>query len=396
MHSNDLKQVDINELKIGMFVVKVVTANAALRVKTEGIVRTQTTLQNLKKSGALKVWIDPERSELEADSPPTPSAEKQPAKANQTFEEKVQAAMQLYDDAKNIQRQMIENIKKGKSVNLKEVESLSSSIIDSVFNDQNALMMMCQMKNKREYLYQHSLNSAIMMSVFARYLEFDQDIIEKLAVGALLHDVGKTHIDEAVLDKTGQYSPEEFEQMKQHVGYSVEIASSMPGIATESLDVIRLHHERLDGSGYPQALEGDEINIYGRMIALIDSYNAMTSDRPHKDAVSPLTAFKIMTNGTPNAYDNDLMKQLIRCVGVFPVGSLVKLKSNKLAMVIENNFDQPLKPKVTAFYSISGGYHTEIKHIDLASSHSSDEIECSVRPDEFKLDLLKFMRTSLT
>lgn len=395
MHSSDLKQIDISELKLGMFVVKVITSTATLRVKTEGVVRTQTTLENLRKSGAQKVWIDPDRSELEEAPTPEKAPEEPTKQPPQSFEEKVQAAMKLYEDAKSIQQQMIANIKKGKAVNLQEVESLSSQIIDSVFSDQNALMMMCQMKDKGEYLYQHSLNCAILMSVFARYLDFDESVIEKLAVGALLHDVGKTHIDEYLIGHSSSYSQAEFEQMKQHVDYSIEIASSMPGISQESLDVIALHHERLDGTGYPNGLQGDEINIYGRMIALVDSYNALTSDRNHKDAVAPFTAFKIMTNGTPNAYDHDLMKQLIRCVGVFPVGSLVKLSSNKLAMVVENNFDQPLKPKVVAFYSITGGYHTEIKHIDLATSHGTDEIESSVRPDEFKLDLMKFMRSSL-
>ncbi|MBW8191121.1 HD-GYP domain-containing protein [Neiella marina] len=396
MHANDLKQIDISELTLGMFVVKVITASSTLRVKTEGLVRTPTTLQNLKNSGALKVWIDPDRSE-ETDEPVSPPAHTTPTQQEpaKNFEEKVQAAMSLYEDAKCIQKKMIANIKKGKAVNLQEADALSSQIIESVFSDPNSLMMMCQMKDKGEYIYQHALNCAILMSVFARYLDFDESVIEKLATGALLHDVGNMHIEQSLIDHRGQYSPAEFEQMKHHVDYSVEVASSMPGISQESLDVIRLHHERLDGSGYPNGLSGDDINIYGRMIALIDSYNALTSDRLHKDAVAPFTAFKIMTNGTPNAYDNDLMKQLIRCIGVFPVGSLVKLSSNKLAMVVENNFEQPLKPKVVAFYSITGGYHTEIKHIDLAASHNSDQIETSVRPDEFKLDLMKFMRTSL-
>ena len=163
-----------------------------------------------------------------------------------------------------------------------------------MFSDHNALMIMTQMKEKQDYLYQHAINCAVLMTVFARYMNFDQEVIQNLATGALLHDVGMLHIPEKILTKPGDLADGEQEKIKHHVSFSSEIACSMPGISSEALDVIKYHHERLDGSGYPQGLSGDDISIYGRMSALVDSYNAMTSDRIYKDAVSSVTAFKIM------------------------------------------------------------------------------------------------------
>lgn len=396
MSSADLKQIDISELKPGMFVVKVVSKDPSLKVKTEGLVRSKTSINNLKNAGVEKIWIDPERCEMEEESQPEPeSAPAQPAPSAISFEEHMQEAMVLYEQARSIQKRMMNKIKQGQGIDVKEVDRLSQNIIDSVFKNPNALLFMTKMKNRDEYLYQHSLDVSILMTVFAKYMEFSPDITQKLAMGALLHDAGMLNVPESITSSHDQLTKEELKDVPPHVEFSLEIASSIPGISEESLDVIRLHHERLDGSGYPKGLSGDEINIYGRMAALIDSYSAMTSDRLHKDAVSAATAFKIMRNGTPGAYDNDLMGQLIRCIGVFPVGTLVKLKSQKLALVTESNYDAPLQPKVGVFYSIRSGTHLEVKHLDLASKRVDDEIMSSVRPEEFNLDLVKFLKTAL-
>ena len=397
MSSADIKQIDISELKPGMFVVKVISKDASLKVKTEGIVRTSTSINNLKNAGVDKIWIDPDRGEVEQAPPkePEPTPAPPPPKQGVSFEEHMHDAMVLYEQAKSIQKNMMDKIKQGQGIDFQEVDRLSQSVIDSVFTNPNALLFMTKMKNKDEYLYQHSLDVSIMMTVFAKYLEFSPEITKKLAMGALLHDAGMLNISESITSSKEKLSAEELQGVIAHVDYSVEIASSMPGVSEESLDVIRLHQERLDGSGYPKGLSGDEINIYGRMAALIDSYSAMTSDRLHKDAVSAATAFKIMRSGTPGAYDNDLMGQFIRCIGVFPVGTLVKLKSQKLALVTESNYDAPLQPKVGVFYSIRSGTHQEVKHLDLASKRVDDEIMSSVRPEEFNLDLLKFLKTAL-
>ncbi len=398
MASADLKSIPIAELEAGMFVVKVVSKSVELKVKTEGIVRTQTSIQNLKNAGVETVWIDPDRSEIPSQERIDPALDSSPSAATpnpSSFEEHMQQAMKLYEQAKNSQKRMLEKVKLGQGIDVKELETLSEQIIDSVFANPNALLFMTKLKNKDEYLYQHSLDVAILMSVFAKYLDFSAEVTQRLAMGALMHDTGMLNLPENYVNNPETFTPEQYQQVQPHVGFSLDMAASIPGITEESLDVIRLHHERLDGSGYPNALQGDAINIHGRMAALVDSYCAMTSDRAHKTAVSAATAFKIMRNGTPNAYDNDLMGQLIRCIGVFPVGTLVKLKSQRLALVTESNYHAPLQPKVGVFYSVRTGTHLEVKHLNLASKQVDDEILSSVRPDEFNLDLVKFLKNSL-
>ncbi|GAA5214209.1 HD-GYP domain-containing protein [Corallincola platygyrae] len=395
MGDNSLKRIGIEELELGMFVVNVLAQKGGVSVKTQGLVRTLSSVENLKRAGVTELMVDLARSEMETDEDPTTEDTTTVEFDNVPLEEEAARASKLYEKAKTYQKDLLKEIAEGKSVDIEKAEEMADGLIDSVFRNQNALSFMVQMKDKDEYLYQHAVNCATLMTLFARHMDFGRETIQHLAVGMMFHDVGKIHIPRELIDKAGELTEKEFEIAKQHVDFSWEIASSIPHVASETLDVIKQHHERMDGSGYPDGLAGEEISIYGRMAAIVDTFNALTSDRPYKDSVTALTAFNIMKNGTPGEYDQDLLNQFIRCVGVYPVGTLVKLKSGKLGLVMQGNFSNPLKPMVTVFYSTRQRHHIEPKLINLADKHCTEEIESSVRPQQFDLNLMKFFKQVL-
>ncbi len=394
MSNNTLKNINISELVKGMFVEAIVEQAGHLSIKTRGLVRTQSTIENLKKAGVQVLKIDLSRSQHQHSTnlPTTDNAES-PAESV-SMEEELGHASALYDQTKTLQKRLLKDLEAGRSIDLEDTSQAAEALIDSIFRNEHALSFVAQMKSKDEYLYQHGVNCATLMTLFGKHIGIARDTINKLAVGALLADVGKIHIPNDLISKPEPLNDADYEIVKQHVDYSWEIASSMSEINNESLDVIAQHHERLDGSGYPKGLRGEEISLFGRMMAIVDTYEAMTSNRPHKDSVTALTAYSIMKKGNPGAYDNDLLNQFIRCIGVYPVGTLVKLRSGKLGIVLKPSQNSPLKPVVNIFYNARTGHYQEQKIIDLAR-YDGDEIESAVRPEEFKIDLIRFFRDAL-
>jgi len=154
------------------------------------------------------------------------------------------------------------------------------------------------------------------------------------------------------------------------------------------------HHERLDGSGYPNGLKGDEISKYGRMIAIVDSYDAMTCERPYKASMHPIAAFKALIAESPTYYDEELVEKFVQCLGVYPVGTLVKLNSGKLGLISKLNARKPLHPYVKVFYNTRLNQAVPIEEINLSKCKYKDQIDCCIKPEEFNLNLLGFFKTA--
>ena len=217
--------------------------------------------------------------------------------------------------------------------------------------------------------------------------------VEALALAALWHDVGKVQLDPAVLAKPGRLTAEEFREVRRHVEYGLAIADTIPGFNSLIHNAIAQHHERLDGNGYPNKLRGDEISQAGRMMAIVDSYDAMTAPRVYRGAVTAVRAFKVLRADSYALYDAALVMAFIQAIGFYPVGSLVKLKSQRLAMVIGSNPEKPYLPVVKVFYHARFRQPLPVLDLDLANPDCGDDIEAAVRPEQFKLDLLQFFRS---
>ncbi|WP_171041721.1 HD-GYP domain-containing protein [Pseudoalteromonas phenolica] len=400
-----MKSISIKELQPGMFVVSVLEQTGSVQVKTQGWVKTQTSIDKLASAGILKVEVDPDKmldlsnnehgiTVPDSDIQNATEQEKDPWHKSTTISTEINQAVKLVEEAKALQAKAFADLKAGNPINVEAFKEVATSFIDSIFRNQDALACIAMIKQKDAYLLEHSINVATLITIFAKHLRLDRQIIEELATGALLHDIGKIKVSDIVLNKPGRLNETEFEQMKQHAQYSYDIVNEA-GLSKISCEIAGFHHERLDGSGYPRGLSNGEISNYVRMASIVDVFDALTAERVYKKALPPIQAFKILRENSPNHFDEHLLNEFINCIGIYPVGSLVKLKSQKIGMVASSNSAQPLKPVVKVFYSAKTMYHIAVEDIDLAEKRCTDELEAAIKPEEFGLDLVKFFKHSV-
>ncbi|CAI87321.1 HD-GYP domain-containing protein [Pseudoalteromonas translucida] len=395
-----MKVIPISQLLPGMFVQSVTKQTGRIKIKSQGWVKTQAGIDKLKNVGILEIEIDPDKTliesvpEKEPANTPSPVTKRDPWQKTHSAEQEMGKAKKLYDEAKSLQIKAFKDIKAGRDIDIAPFRDLASGFMDSVFRNQDALACLTQMRQKDAYLLEHSINVSILISIFAKHLNIDKDIIEQLTTGALLHDIGKIKIPDAVLNKPGRFTDEEFTIMKNHARFSKEIlqAAGLKGIA---VDIAGMHHERLDGKGYPFGKKGDDISQYVRMASIVDVYDALTAERVYKAGMEPIKAFKILKEGCPDSFDSELLTKFIQCIGIHPVGTLVKLSSQKVGLVTQSNPASPLKPVVKTFYSAKHGRYTQVQDIDLAHKKSQDTLESAVKTNEYNIDLQRFYKNSI-
>ena len=388
-----LEQVPIDDLQPGMYVNQVLEQTGSLKMRSKGIVKTQAIINSLRAKGILLVEVDLAKSKLpQTPTAPEPPKEEtpQPTKASvkSLGRDSINEASELYDSALTIQSSFLKSLQKGAVTDLSPMESLSHSLIESVFDNKDALSCLTMIKDTDQYLLEHSINCSVLSGIFCEFLGFDRDTTEQVSLGALLMDIGMSSLPDEIRNNTGELSSNDWEVMKTHVEIGADLVEQFGDISDLSLCIIKQHHERVDGSGYPNGLIGDEISKFARIAAIVDAYDAMTSNRIHQKSITPTQALKRLM-ATENL-DQDLVKQFIQCIGVHPVGSLVRLKSGKLGIVSKINPKDPVSPHVMTFYSVTSQHFNEVKRIDL--SQYDDEIVSGVRPEEFTLNLPKFFK----
>lgn len=395
-----MKIIPVGQLLPGMFVQSVTRQTGSIKIKNQGWVKTQAGINNLIKAGILEVEIDPDKTLIDSVPEKAPIAvpatkiKRDPWQKTHSAEQEMGKAKKLYDEAKTLQIKAFKDIKAGRDIDIAPFKELASGFMDSVFRNQDALACLTQMRQKDAYLLEHSINVSILMGIFAKHLGIEKNIIVELTTGALLHDIGKIKIPDEILNKPGRFTDDEFKIMKMHSLFSKEILeeSGLTGIA---VDIAGMHHERLDGKGYPFGKKGDEISQYVRMASIVDVYDALTAERVYKAGMEPIKAFKILKDGCPDSFDPVLLNKFIQCIGIHPVGTLVRLSSQKVGLVTESNPSTPLKPIVKTFYSAKHSRYTEIKDIDLSNKKTLDTLESAVKPKEYNIDLERFYKNSI-
>jgi len=383
-----------------MFVQSVTKQTGSIKVTNRGWVKTQASIHKLVKAGALEVEIDPDKTIIDSayvndSANTTPVIKKHdPWQKTHNFDHEINKAKKLYNEAKTLQLKAFKDIEAGRSIDIPPFKELASGFMDSVFRNQDALACLTQIRQKDAYLLEHSINVSILMSIFAKHLGIEKNIIEQLTTGALLHDIGKIKIPDEILNKPGRFTKAEFEIMKKHSLFSKEILEEA-GLTGFAVDIAGMHHERLDGNGYPFAKKGDEISQYVRMASIVDVYDALTAERVYKAGMEPIKAFKILKDGCPDSFDGELLTKFIQCIGIHPVGTLVKLSSQKVGLVIQSNPDKPLKPVVKTFYNAKHNRYTEVQELDLSSKKTQDTLESAVNSKEYNIDLERLYKNSI-
>lgn len=263
-----------------------------------------------------------------------------------TVEEEAPRARELVDQASNLLEKLMSDIRLGNSFEVERVEDIVDDMVESIVRNPQALMWVARLREQDIATYGHGLQVSVYLTSFGRHLGFPKAQLAHLAQVGLLLDIGKIRLPRGLLDKPGRLSDEEFETAKGHVAQGLAILSETPGFDAEILRGIEQHHERMNGSGYPRSLVGEEIGVFGRMSGIVDCFAALTNHRPYAAAVSSYEALRNITAWGGEFFHEALVQQFVSSVGVFPVGSLIELSSGEVAVVVEHSKVRRLKPRV--------------------------------------------------
>jgi putative nucleotidyltransferase with HDIG domain len=317
-----------------------------------------------------------------------------------TMQQEAALVRDTFVEARLLIQELLHDAKLGRSLNLPGVKRVVRAMTESVLRNPDALMCFAQLKRKDEYSALHSLRVAILALTFGRHLGMKHDRLETLGLGALLHDIGKVRVPEEILAKPGALTPEETALMQRHVDWGVEILSPTRQVPEAALDVVRGHHERYDGSGYRQGLKGDAISEFSMIGAIVDHYDAITSDRAYRNALSPHTVLKKMYEWRNSLFHGGLVERFIQCLGIYPIGSVVALNSGEVGVVAAINRQQRLKPHVMLVFQPDRRPFDQMPIANLATLRTSDnrpcEIERVLEPDAIDIDPARYLRAAVS
>lgn len=389
------QKVPVREIKVGMY-VRGISRQKRIADLTPGLITSPQTVIHLVSMGIEEVIIDMARSKVVASEKPVavavpPTIEPSEMIMETPVEPETKTAQRerlqhLYGEAKSLQSKLVLALKEGEHIDVAPLEAMADELVDSIFTNVDAMIYLSRIRDKDTYLMEHSLNVGMLLANFGRFLGLPRPILKELLVGGLLHDTGKIMIPDEVLHKPGKLTPEEFGEMKKHVEYGIRFLEHATGITPIMLRVVAHHHERLDGMGYPRGLTAPQLDQISRMSTIVDVFDALTADRCYKKGMPAVQAFRILMQGGGTQFDDILVNKFIKCMGVHPTGSVVRMKSGRLAMVLERNDRAPLRPVIKLVYDPIQQCYLDLAPINLAET-PVDEIEITVDPREYNIDI---------
>ena len=393
-----IKKINTDQIKVGMYIHDLNCGwmdHSFLR--NSFAVQDDKTIRKIKDAGILKVYIDTQKGADVKEGQTVDevnayldqcmleiAAQDQETNRHVPLSEEVPRARHLHVEANRIVRSLMEDVRLGKHIALEKMEPMVKNMADSVFRNPNALLSMTLLKNHDTYTFEHSVSVCALMVAFSREMGLSRDIILRIAVGAMLHDLGKAKISAEILNKPDKLTAEEFDVMKDHVTHGIRLLSDMPGITSMELEVAGQHHERYDGKGYPHQLVGEEISLYGQMMTIVDVYDAISSNRVYHTGLPPTIALKKILEWSDHHFDNILAQRFIRSVGIYPSGTLVRLHSGRLGVVIQQAEKNLLEPVVRVFYHSGKNHYLRPEIVDL--SRSQDHVVSCEDYEKWKID----------
>ncbi len=378
-----------------MYVVGILESDGSVKIAHAGLIKSAAQIQDLTRRGIREVRVDLARSKLPSE--PTTDVAQVPADApNRNYSLASQEACrlripQLFQEARVLQEKLLTQARLEQSIDVGPLAEVADEMVETMFSYPDAMICLARIRSKDAYLMEHSLNVAILLAHFGRHLGMEKEHIKEVTLGGLMHDVGKIMTPSAILHKPGNLSDREFAVIREHPVHSRRILESTAGITSIMVDVAANHHERLDGSGYPLGLRGDQLSRYARMAAIVDVYDALTAERVYKAGMAQTRAFRMLLEDKQQHFDRDLVQSFIKCMGVYPAGALVLLSNHRLAIVLKQNEEHPLYPQVRMIFNVTSDHYIAPCDIDLAKKTQDIKIERCVDPKEFKIELEPFV-----
>ena len=397
-----LKKVPTPQVQLGMFLQSMEGSWLAHPFwKTKFVLREQADLDALLASGVPAVWIDSQRGldfpvvpiavQVErpmeatlmaavaldhsaAQVPPKPPPAPSPPSSSVSMAEEMDRAAQMVNRSRQAVTALFGEARMGRAVDVEQCLPLVDELSQSIARNPSALISLARLKTKDDYTYMHSVAVCALMISLSRQLGLSPEQTQIAGFAGLLHDIGKMTTPLDILNKPGALSDAEFGVVRLHPERGYQVLKENGGmVPDEVLDVCLHHHEKIDGSGYPGKLKGEQISLMARMGAVCDVYDAITSTRPYKSAWDPAGSIQRMAQWT-GQFDPAIFQAFVKCVGIYPVGTLVKLRSGRLAVVLEQNQANLVAPWVKVFFSSHSESSIPMLTLDLSRSDANDRI----------------------
>lgn len=398
------KKIPISQLRPGMYVEDVFNATGQLLCNVDALVNGYYQIESLKRQGASFVFIDlPKSGEVAslidkvvdedfsgdlADSPEIVIENADSVLLD--YEKKMKQAYSMRQKTVHVIRNMLTDARAGRLVSIKSVVTTIEEMVEQILTDPDVYLRICQLKKHSFNTYIHSVNVSVLMAGFAASCGFSNDKIVEASIGGILHDIGKVKIPERLLRKNGAYTLQEMELIKQHPFSGLEILKKMSQKVSDStLKIIAQHHERCNGGGYPQRLKGNQIDEMAMICALADVYDTLTSETTYRKSCLPQEALALIFQGSDEEYPRTLVEQFTKMLGIYPVGSFVKLVSGEMGVVVRVNRNSLLAPSIMLLFDTSGQRvaETSIRNLsNCTNENDSWRIECSLNPEHFQVD----------
>lgn len=386
-----LKKVGVEHLKLGMHIHELCGSWMEHPFwRTKFVLDDPQDIRRIAESGIQEVWIDVKKG---LDVPAAETREEVEAEIDQTLQgstaqaeipvqapkqvsmaEEVQRAAKLCAKSKEAVVSMFQEARMGNAVSAEAAGELVDEISSSVLRNPGALISLARLKTADDYTYMHSVAVCALMVALARQLGLDEKVTRDIGMAGLLHDLGKAMMPMEVLNKPGKLTDEEFAIIKSHPQQGHALLLEGKAVGEIPLDVCIHHHEKTDGSGYPHHLKGEEISLYAKMGAICDVYDAITSNRPYKPGWDPSESIRKMAEWCKGHFDERIFQAFVKSIGIYPIGSLVRLDSGRLGVVMEQSEQSLLRPLIKVFFSTKSQTYIKPEVLDLSRPGVMDKI----------------------
>ena len=385
-----LKKISVKQLTVGMYLKEFCGSWMEHPFWRNSFVSTDPNdIERILASSIQEVWIDSAQGlDVPPDEPTISEAETQAqvdaeldaaARAARdvaplSIQKEMARAAKICAQAKQAVTSMFQEARMGKAVDAANARKLVEEISDSVTRNPGALISIARLKTADDYTYMHSVAVCALMIALGRQLGLDEELIRKLGIAGLLHDLGKAMMPLEVLNKPGKLTDEEFRIMKSHPEEGYKLLQESHGVDEITFDVVLHHHEKTDGSGYPKGLKGDEISLHAKMGAVCDVYDAITSNRPYKAGWDPAESLRKMAEWANGHFDPTVFQAFVKSLGIYPIGSLVRLGSGRLGIVVDQSPKSLLMPRIKVFFSTRSSARIRPELIDLSAPGCMEKI----------------------
>ena len=393
-----LKKISVSEVRLGMFIEQLCGSWLDHPFWRKAFVLdSEKDLLALQASAITEVWIDSSKgADIAPDQPSVANRQQRVYAVPRAGEgDKKQERVALHEEMVRAQRlpfkarqvldSLFEEARKGHVLELAEAVALVDEIIQSVSRNPGALLSLSRLRNKDDHTYMHSVAVSALMVALGRLMDIGGEPLKNIGLAGLLHDVGKAVIPDGIINKPGKLTALEFDLVKTHARRGWEMLNAEAGMNGMVLDVCLHHHEHVDSTGYPDQLSGDYLSLPARMAAVCDVYDALTSDCSYRRAYSPADAIRKMTEVQDTHFDKMVFHAFVKTVGIYPAGTLVQLRSGRMAVVTDQSAKSLTTPVVKAFFSTKT--NEPFPPVLVDTSKIPDPIASVEDPAEWKFDL---------